>query len=65
MDRINKKYNLTWVNARCEAGWNSTFINDFGIFSIPYNILIDNEGLIIGYNLDVDSIETKIKTISH
>jgi len=51
---------LTWTQVSELKGWESEIRNLYNFRSIPYTVLIDVDGRIIGQNLDEYSLETKI-----
>jgi len=51
---------LTWTQVSELKGWESEIRNQYDFRSIPYTILIDVDGRIIGQNLDEYSLEAKI-----
>lgn len=55
---------LIWPNHVSELeGWNSQVIKDYGINSIPYTLLLDREGKIIGERLRGPGLEQKLEEI--
>ena len=61
-DWINavKADKLTWQQVSELKGWESEIRNLYNFRSIPYTVLIDVDGRIIGQNLDEYALETKI-----
>lgn len=56
------KDNLLWDAHVCDLKrWNSKAVNDYGIRSIPANILIDRDGKVIGRDLKGHALVNKIK----
>ena len=65
-DWINaiKADGLVWKNhASSLEGWNSSVIKTYGIKGIPFTILIDKEGIIIGKNLKGKALEHQLASI--
>ncbi|MCB0400521.1 MAG: AhpC/TSA family protein [Flavobacteriales bacterium] len=63
IDAINKD-GLIWKNHGSELqGWQSSFVQLYGIQGIPFTILIDREGKIIGKNLRGAALEEKLAEI--
>ncbi|GIV29787.1 MAG: thiol:disulfide interchange protein [Bacteroidia bacterium] len=58
-----EKDNLTWTHVSDLKGWNNEVAQAFGISSIPQNILIDKNGIIIAKNLRGTALEEKLKEI--
>jgi thiol-disulfide isomerase/thioredoxin len=58
-----EKDNLSWTHVSDLKGWNNEVAQAFGISSIPQNILIDKQGIIIAKNLRGPSLEAKLKEI--
>jgi hypothetical protein len=42
---------MKWINVSDLKGWKSELIKDYLIQSIPYNILVNNKGIIIAKNV--------------
>ena len=55
--------NLKWTNVSDLKGWGNAVAAQFGIQSIPQNILIDTEGNLIGKNLRGSALEYRIMQI--
>jgi len=60
-----KKDNLTWTQVSDLKGWESAVVPmyDFGQVGIPYNILVDPEGMIIAERLKGTGLETKLAEV--
>ncbi|UEG50961.1 AhpC/TSA family protein [Ferruginibacter lapsinanis] len=58
-----KQDNLTWQHVSDLKGWNSTAANAYSIESIPYNVLLDPEGKIIGISLTGITLEKKLAEV--
>ena len=59
-----KKDGLIWDNHVSDLnGWKSSIVPIYGIESIPYTLLIDEEGIIIGKNLRGNQLENKLEEI--
>ena len=54
---------LTWANVSDLGGWGSAGAKIYGIRSIPSNVLIDGDGIIIGKNLRGRKLEEKLNSI--
>ena len=54
---------LTWSQLSDLKGWDSEIRNIYTINSIPYTLLIDESGLIIGENLSEAALNEKITEI--
>jgi thiol-disulfide isomerase/thioredoxin len=54
---------LTWTQVSDLKGWNNTAAIAYGIKSIPFNLLLDKDGIIIGKNLRGADLENKLKEI--
>jgi thiol-disulfide isomerase/thioredoxin len=60
---INKD-NLSWPNHVSDlAGWNSQVGKKYGVSSVPFTVLIDQEGKIIKTNLRGEALEIELKRI--
>ena len=57
-----KKDNLTWTQVSDLQGWESIVVPmyDFGQVGIPYNILVDPEGIVIAERLKGPGLEAKL-----
>ena len=54
---------LTWTQLSDLKGWDSKIRDSYNIRSIPYTILIDQNGLIIGEDLSHEALNKKISEI--
>lgn len=54
---------LLWPQVSELKGWRSIPAGDYGIRSIPQNLLIDTSGVIIGRNLSNKELEEKLKLL--
>ncbi len=60
-----EKDNLKWTSHICDfKGWDSPIAYDFDIQSIPSNLLIDKDGIIIAKNLRGDALVSTLKAIA-
>lgn len=55
-----KMDNLTWTHISDLQGWNNAASQQFQIFSIPQNFLIDPQGKVLGKNLRGAALERKL-----
>lgn len=62
LDAINAD-GLTWTHVSDLKGWGNEVAAQFGITSIPQNLLIDPNGIVIGRNLRGAALEAKLETI--
>lgn len=58
-----KQDNMTWNHVSDLAYWNSEAARTYGVNSVPFTVLIDKEGKIIGTNLRGPSLEQALKSI--
>jgi peroxiredoxin len=58
-----KKDGLNWYHASELKGWQSPVSMKYGVSSIPYSVLLDKEGRIIGTNLRGEELENKLHEI--
>ena len=65
-DWINaiREDSLYWHQVSDLKGWNSAAVKLYGVRAIPHTVLIDREGIIIGTNLDPDSLREKIMELT-
>jgi thiol-disulfide isomerase/thioredoxin len=54
---------LTWTQVSDLKGWNNAAAIAYGFKSIPFNLLLDKDGIIIGKNLRGAELENKLKEI--
>jgi peroxiredoxin len=54
---------LTWLHVSDLKYWDSSVVPQFGIEGIPYNLLLDPNGVIIAKNLIGNELEEKLKGI--
>ncbi len=54
--------NLTWYHVSDLKYWNSAAVSLYNFDGIPYNVLVNPEGKIIGSNLRGSDLETKLST---
>lgn len=50
--------NMPWVNLLTEQGYTSHVTSDMGIYNLPQNYLIDNQGNIVSKNVNYDNLKT-------
>ncbi len=58
-----KKDSLTWLHVSDLKGWQSSAARQFKVTSIPYTVLIDPQGKIIGKNLRGEALAAKLATL--
>ncbi|MCX7729421.1 MAG: AhpC/TSA family protein [Bacteroidia bacterium] len=58
-----EKDGLTWTHVSDLKGWSNEVAQAFGISSIPQNILIDKNGIILAKNLRGSALEAKLQEI--
>ncbi len=58
-----KKDNLTWTQISDLAFWNSKSVELFKFQGIPYNVLIDPNGTIIGEGLRGGDLTKKLEEV--
>jgi thiol-disulfide isomerase/thioredoxin len=56
-----KKDNLTWKHGSELKEWQSSFVPLYGITGIPFNVLLDKEGNILGKNLRGPQLEKALE----
>lgn len=57
-----KDDNLAWTNLSNVAGWDAVS-KEYGIKSIPQNVLVDPKGIIIAKNLDEEKLTEKLEEL--
>ena len=55
--------NLTWTHVSDLKFWDNAAASLYGVQGIPYNVLVDPQGNIIGENLHGDELVNKLRTI--
>ena len=58
-----KKDNLAWTHMSDLAFWDSKAVAVYKFQGIPYNVLIDPDGMVIGESLRGEELENKLKEI--
>jgi peroxiredoxin len=58
-----RKDQLKWTQVSDLAYWDSKAVNTFGFTGIPYNVLIDPEGIVVGEGLRGEDLENKLHEI--
>ncbi|MCD8318227.1 MAG: AhpC/TSA family protein [Paraprevotella sp.] len=56
-----KKMNMTWPQGSELQSWDNVMTQKYGITSIPYTILIDSNGTIVGQQLRGEELENTVK----
>jgi thiol-disulfide isomerase/thioredoxin len=62
-EKAVKKDQLSWTQVSDLKGWESEIRNKYNFRSIPFTILIDQNGRIIGENLSEEILDSKIAEI--
>lgn len=58
-----KQDNLTWTHVSDLKFWNSEAAKDYGVQGIPFAVLIDREGKVIGKNLRGPALHQKLEEV--
>ncbi|MBK7651013.1 MAG: TlpA family protein disulfide reductase [Flammeovirgaceae bacterium] len=58
-----EKDGLAWTHVSDLKGWGGNILQEFNIASIPTNVLIDNEGKILVWNLTGDKLSERLSQI--
>ncbi len=68
-DKNSAKSNGTkktkWINVVDENAWKSKYVEEYGIKGIPYNVLIDFEGKIVGENFRGEGLKQLLEKVLH
>ena len=56
-----KTMHMTWPQASELRSWDNIMTQKYGVTSIPYTILIDSNGTIIGQQLRGEELENTVK----
>ena len=54
---------LTWTHVSDLQGWNNSVAQQFQIFSIPQNFLLDPQGKVVGKNLRGAALDRKLAKV--
>lgn len=55
---------MTWDNHVCDfKKWNSEAAKTYGIKGIPFNVLLDENGIVLGKNLSPDQIKRTLRSL--
>ncbi len=57
------KYKMNWPNVSDLKGWESSAARDYNATFVPFNLLIDQEGIIIAKNLHSKSLQSKLGSL--
>ena len=55
-----KDDNLTWTQVSILEGWKAPAVKEYGVMSIPANVLVDPNGVIVGRNLRGEDLDAKL-----
>ena len=55
-------YNMSWTNVCDLKMWESHAVEDYMVKSVPYNVLIDNKGMIVAQNLTMEQLNTLLSS---
>jgi peroxiredoxin len=61
--RAVKDDNLTWTQVSDLKFWDSQVVNLYGFEGIPYNVLVNPDGVVIGESLRGDELEKKLSEV--
>jgi peroxiredoxin len=56
-----KKYNIKWIQVSDLKFWTSPIAKTYEIEALPFNVLLNKEGIIVGVNLHGKELEAAIK----
>lgn len=59
--RASQKHKLPWYDVGDEQGFHGLPAVDFGVGGVPTNYLLDEDGLIVGMNIDLEELEQKLE----
>ena len=60
-----KEEKTTWINAADLSAFQSQAVKDYGIRGIPYNILVNSKGEIVGESLRGEGLEKMLEKYLH
>lgn len=58
-----EKYQMDWLHASDVNGWQSAHANDYNVTFVPFNLLLDENGKIIGKNLHSVTLQETVKQL--
>jgi thiol-disulfide isomerase/thioredoxin len=58
-----KKMNLNWIQVSDLKFWTSPVAKTYNIQALPFNVLIDDKGIILAKNLHGDALKQFLKTL--
>jgi peroxiredoxin len=58
-----EKYQMNWLHASDVNGWQSAHANDYNVTFVPFNLLLDENGTIIGKNLHSVTLQETVKQL--
>ena len=56
---------LTWKHVSDLAFWNNAVAQQYGVSAIPYTVLVDRDGKVLGKNLRGAALEAKLAEVLH
>ena len=59
--RASQKHKLPWYDVGDEQGFYGLPAVDFGVGGVPTNYLLDEDGLIVGMNIDLEELEQQLE----
>jgi peroxiredoxin len=60
---IKEDHTSEWTNIRLSNEIDSKVAQDYGVYAVPFSVLIDQEGKIVGKNLEGEELEEKLKEL--
>ncbi|MFT4761657.1 MAG: peroxiredoxin [Paraglaciecola sp.] len=58
-----QRFDMNWLHLSDLKGWKSETARDYNVTFIPFNLLIDAEGRIVGKNLHSTELQAKLKEL--
>jgi len=58
-----EKYQMNWLHASDVNGWQSAHAKDYNVTFVPFNLLLDENGTIIGKNLHSVTLQETVKEL--
>ena len=61
MVRGDKKDGLPWIHVSDLKGWKNEAAREYGVSAVPFNLLLDPNGIIIAKNLRGEDLDKKLE----
>jgi len=62
-EEVVKKYKITWIQVSDLKFWKSAAAQTYNVKELPYNLLIDGNGIILAKNLHGDELAKELESL--